>query len=62
MLLVAFPVWTGLWQIVARPLFVVSGIFFILFHRELPTSRPRTGLNNPLIHITGEMRRGVYAT
>lgn len=60
LMLTAFPVWDRLWQIVARPLFVVSGIFFIL--EDVPRIFRDILWFNPLIHITGEMRRGIYAT
>jgi capsular polysaccharide transport system permease protein len=56
----AFPVWDRLWQIASRPLFVVSGIFFIL--EDVPQPFRDWLWFNPLIHITGEMRRGIYAT
>ena len=60
LMLTAIPVWDRLWQIVSRPLFVVSGIFFIL--EDVPQPFRDWLWFNPLIHITGEMRRGVYAT
>jgi len=60
LMLSAYPVWDRLWQIVARPLFVISGIFFIL--EDVPRPFRDWLWFNPLIHITGEMRRGVYAT
>lgn len=60
LMLTAFPVWDRLWQIVSRPLFVVSGIFFIL--EDVPHPFRDWLWFNPLLHITGEMRRGVYAT
>lgn len=60
LMLSAFPVWDRLWQIVSRPLFVISGIFFIL--EDVPQPYRDWLWWNPLIHITGEMRRGVYAT
>ncbi|MDJ1008509.1 MAG: ABC transporter permease [Paracoccaceae bacterium] len=59
-MLSAFPVWDRLWQIVSRPLFVISGIFFLL--EDVPQPFRDWLWFNPLIHITGEVRRGVYAT
>lgn len=60
LLLSAFPVWDRLWQIVSRPLFVISGIFFTL--EDVPMPYRDWLWFNPLIHVTGEMRRGIYAT
>ncbi|MEL7105798.1 MAG: ABC transporter permease [Pseudomonadota bacterium] len=60
LMLTAFPVWDRLWQIVARPLFVISGIFFVL--EDVPRAFREFLWFNPLIHITAEMRRGIYAT
>lgn len=60
LMLTAFPVWDRLWQIVARPLFVISGIFFIF--EDVPRLFQNVLWYNPLIHITAEMRRGFYAT
>jgi len=54
------PMWFRLWQIGARPLFVLSGIFFVL--EDVPQPYRDWLWWNPLIHITGEMRRGIYIT
>ncbi|SIS59528.1 ABC transporter permease [Phaeovulum vinaykumarii] len=58
-LMTAFPAWERIWQIVTRPLFIVSCIFFIF------EDVPRVGRDwlwfNPLVHVVGEMRRGFYA-
>jgi capsular polysaccharide transport system permease protein len=58
-LLSRFPVWDRLWQIVTRPLFIISGIFFVF--EDLPRNMGDLAWFNPLLHVTGEMRRGVYA-
>ncbi len=60
LLMTAFPVWERIWQIVARPLFIISGIFFLL--EDVPRVFRDILWYNPLIHITAEMRRGIYAT
>ncbi len=60
LLLTAYPVWDRLWQIIARPLFVVSGIFFVL--EDVPRMFREFLWFNPLIHITAEVRRGTYPT
>ncbi|MEL7344676.1 MAG: ABC transporter permease [Pseudomonadota bacterium] len=58
-LLTAFPVWERLWQIITRPLFIVSGILFV--YEDVPAQFREWLWFNPLFHITGEMRRGFYA-
>lgn len=52
------PAWERIWAILSRPLFIVSGIFFIF--ENLPPALQGIAWYNPLFHITGEMRRGVY--
>lgn len=60
-LMAAFPVWERVWQITTRPLFLVSGIIFLL--EDVPAGPFRDALwLNPLFHVTGEMRRGFYTT
>ncbi len=59
-LLMRFPLWDRLWQIATRPLFVISGIFFVL--EDLPRTLQDTAWWNPLIHVTGALRSGVYAS
>ncbi len=59
--LIAFiPVWERIWQICTRPLFVISGIFFLM--EILPAELRALAWWNPLIHVTGEMRRATYAS
>lgn len=55
-----FPVWTQVWGIVSRPLFLMSGIFFIL--EDMPSAVGDILWYNPLIHITGMARTGFYPT
>lgn len=55
---VPYPIWDSVWSIVTRPLFLISGTL-ILF-RSLPKNIAAFLWYNPLIHITGEMRRGFY--
>ncbi|MEM9972603.1 MAG: ABC transporter permease [Pseudomonadota bacterium] len=58
--LIAFvPVWERVWQIGTRPLFVISGIFFLM--EILPAELRSAAWWNPLIHVTAEMRHGTYA-
>ena len=52
--------WERIWQIVTRPLFLISGIFFLV--EDIPPDYRDYALWNPLLHLTALMRRGVYAT
>lgn len=55
-----FPLWEMIWSIATRPLFIASGIFFL--YDTLPPLAQDILWYNPLIHITGLMRTGFYAT
>ncbi|QOL81547.1 ABC transporter permease [Pseudooceanicola spongiae] len=53
-----FPVWVHAWSIIMRPMFLISTIFFTFESVPQPW---RDGLwYNPLVHVIGLMRRGVY--
>jgi capsular polysaccharide transport system permease protein len=56
----AFPLWERLWNILNRPLFLVSGVFFVVDD----TPPPMRGLleMNPLTHAIAEIRAGLYST
>lgn len=56
----AFPIYERIWQIVTRPLVIVSGLFFLL--ESVPQEYRDILWYNPLFHITGEMRNAIYAT
>ncbi|MEX5728055.1 capsular polysaccharide transport system permease protein [Rhodovulum iodosum] len=55
-----FTVWQSVWRVINRPLFLVSGVFFI--YEDLPSGLRSFLWYNPLLHVTGEMRRGFFAT
>ena len=55
-----FPVWKSLWGIISRPLFIASGVLFII--EDMPVTVQKILWWNPLIHVTGLMRTGVYST
>lgn len=55
-----FPVWAQVWGIITRPLFIVSAVIFIL--EDMPKSAQDILWWNPLVHITGLVRTGFYAT
>lgn len=55
-----FPAWRQIWGIVTRPLFLASGVIFI--YEDLPEAAQNILWFNPLMHITGLMRGGIYPT
>lgn len=59
-LFLAFPAWERVWQVLTRPLFIMSGVFFLF--EDLPQEIQGFLWFNPVFHLTGEMRRGFYAT
>ncbi len=58
-LFLAFPAWERLWTIVTRPLFIISGVFFLF--EDVPSDLRDVLWFNPLFHVTGFMRAGFYA-
>ncbi len=52
------PLWQRIWSIVMRPMFLISGVFFTFEAVPLPW-RDYVWWN-PLIHIVGLVRRGLY--
>ena len=55
-----FPVWQQVWGIATRPLFIASAVIFIM--EDLPASAQAILWWNPLVHVTGMVRTGFYAT
>lgn len=56
----SFPVYEQIWVIATRPLFLMSGVFFTF--DALPRVAQEVLWYNPLVHIVGLMRRGLYPT
>lgn len=54
------PVWVQFWTIINRPLFIISGVIFL--YDDMPAGAQAVLWYNPLIHITGLMRRSFYPT
>ena len=54
----AYSAWARLWPILTRPLFLVSGIFFVL--EDVPQPWRDWLWWNPIFHVTGLVRRGIY--
>lgn len=57
-LIMRFPVWERAWSIVNRPMFLMSGIFFT--YDIMPKVAQDVLWWNPVLHLIGLMRRGVY--
>lgn len=55
-----YPVWGQVWAVLTRPLFLASGIFFL--YDDLPAVAQNILWWNPLMHATGQLRTGFYAT
>lgn len=56
----AFPLWERLWAVFNRPMFILSGIFFI--PENVPARFRDMFMLNPLAHITSQFRKGFFAT
>ena len=59
-LFTSFPAWERLWNIGLRPLFIVSGVVFLL--EDVPANLQPYLQINPLFHVTGMMRAAMYPT
>jgi capsular polysaccharide transport system permease protein len=54
------PAWERIWGIVTRPLFFLSCVFFLF--ETVPPPYAQLLWFNPLVHIIGQVRQGIYAT
>lgn len=54
-----FPTWKNLWNVLTRPLFLMSGMFYTF--QSLPAAMQDVLWWNPLIHIVGLMRAAFYS-
>ncbi|MFP7572445.1 ABC transporter permease [Marivita sp. S2033] len=52
------PLWQRIWSILMRPMFVISGVFFT--YEGIPLPWRDLLWWNPLIHVVGLVRRGLY--
>ena len=59
-LFVAFPSYVHVWAILNRPMFLISGVLFLF--DSVPQPFRDMLWYNPLVHIVGLMRSGIYAT
>ena len=53
-----FPTWETVWSIATRPLFLASAVIYV--YEDLPKAARDILWYNPLVHITGLMRTGIY--
>jgi capsular polysaccharide transport system permease protein len=58
-LFAVFPIWQQAWSILTRPLFIISGIFFL--YDTIPEPYQTYLWYNPLVHVGGLSRSGFYA-
>ena len=57
-LFMRFPVWSQIWSILTRPLFIISGV--IIIYEDMPPFAQSILWYNPLLHLTGLMRVAFY--
>lgn len=60
LLISVLPVWQRVWNVLHRPMFIISGIFFLF--EAVPEPYRSILWFNPVIHIVGAMRASVYPT
>jgi capsular polysaccharide transport system permease protein len=56
----AYPLWERIWAVMNRPLFIISGVFFL--PDQVPQPVRDYLLYNPILHVVGELRRGMFPT
>jgi len=59
-LFVAIPSYSTVWAIANRPMFIISGVFFMF--DDVPQPFRDILWYNPLVHVVGQMRSGIYAS
>lgn len=55
-----FPVWLRIWSILMRPMLILSGVLFVF--DSIPQPYRDWLWFNPLVHVIGWMRHGLYTT
>ena len=53
-----FAVWGTIWGILTRPMLIISGVLMI--YEDMPELAQKVLWYNPVIHLTGLMRKGFY--
>jgi capsular polysaccharide transport system permease protein len=52
------PLWQRVFPILNRPLFLISGVFFLV--EDMPTDVQTALAFNPLVHVIGALRHAIY--
>lgn len=55
-----YPVWERIWSILNRPMFFISGVFFLI--DSMPERMREVIMWNPMAHVLSEVRAGFYPT
>lgn len=55
-----FPIWQFIWAVMNRPLFIISGVLFLI--DGLPAGIRDIVMLNPVAHVVSMMRSGLYVT
>lgn len=55
-----FPAWERVWAILNRPLLIISCVIFV--YDRVPEGWREVLWFNPLVHVVGQMRMGIYPT
>jgi capsular polysaccharide transport system permease protein len=55
-----FPTWKNVWGVLTRPLFILSGVFYV--YETVPAKFQAVLWWNPLVHVIAVMRSGFYGT
>lgn len=53
-----FPTWKNIWSVLSRPLYLLSGIFYI--YETMPGALKTVLWYNPIVHLIALMRSGFY--
>lgn len=53
-----FEEWSRVWWVLNRPLFIISGVFFL--YESVPAPYQGYLWYNPLVHVVGQVRAGFY--
>lgn len=59
-LFTAYPLWERVWAVLNRPMFILSGIFFL--PENVPLQYREWFMLNPVASIVSEMRKGFFPT
>jgi len=55
-----YPVWQQVWGVMTRPLFLISGIFYL--PENLPRDTREIFMWNPMAQVISQFRKGFYST